>query len=452
MPDSPQHHPAGDPSRIPDAQDAMEQAGAHDVFMLGWEFPPFISGGLGTACYGLTKAMSRRGDQVVFVMPGPARVGFSASHETSNGPSREGGGIRMPEFDNVAFHGIDVHLGDPYARPQRIAQGHRMRPPDLPEQHDVVAEATKFSDRAVELALSQRREGKHFDLVHAHDWMTFEAGLAVARALGVPMVAHVHSTEFDRRAGEAPDAQVMEIERRSLEAADAIIAVSRYTAAQISNRYGIAEDRIDVIHNALDLDNRLAPERPMQIGADERVVLFVGRLTPQKGPELFVRAAARVLGQEPAIRFVMAGTGEQFEQVRQLARQMEIDQHFLFTGFLRGEDIESLYLAADVFVMPSVSEPFGIVSLEAAARDVPVIVSKQSGAAEVLDHAMKVDFWDVDELASKILGVLRDPTLAREMTDRGSFEVRQMRWADAAEALARVYDRLLRDEVAQRPA
>jgi glycosyltransferase involved in cell wall biosynthesis len=409
--------------------------------MLGWEFPPFISGGLGTACYGLTRAMSRRGDQVLFVLPGPTNMGFSAAYEAQ--ATRPGQGMRMAGFENVEFHGMEVSFGDPYARQPVFHGAPRLEGQEGP---DLFTEAEKFADRVVELALRQRREGRHFDVVHAHDWMTFEAAFAAGKALGLPVVVHVHSTEFDRRAGEPPDEQIMLAERGGLEAADAIIAVSRYTAQILSSRYGIDERRITVVHNALDLDNRVAPQRPMQIGADERVVLFVGRMTQQKGPGHFVRAAARVVAEEPAVRFVMAGTGEQFTQVRHLARELGIEGHFLFTGFLRGEDIEALYRSADVFVMPSVSEPFGLVSIEAAGRDVPVIVSKQSGAAEVLEHALKVDFWDVEETASKILSVLRDPTLAKEMAARGSFEVRQMRWSDAADAVAGVYDRLLRNQ------
>lgn len=422
---------------------AGPSAGVHDVLMLGWEFPPFVSGGLGTACYGLTRAMSRRGDQVLFVLPGPANIGFSAAYEAQGAPGSEGG-MRMPDFENVCFHGIDVNLGDPYGR---ITRGAREPGAGLPEERDFFAESKKFADRVVDLALRQRQQGRHFDVVHAHDWMTFGAAFAAGRALGIPVVVHVHSTEFDRRAGDRPDEQILEIERAGLESADAIIAVSRYTAGLLASRYGIDEGRITVIHNALDLDNRVAPGRAMQIGADERVVLFVGRMTHQKGPEHFVQAAALVLAEEPAVRFVMAGTGEQFSQVRRLAHKAGLDQHFLFTGFLRPEDMDALYRAADVFVMPSVSEPFGMVSLEAAAREVPVILSKQSGAAEVLEHALKVDFWDVAEMARKILHVLRDPALAADLASRGSFEVRQMRWSDAAEAVARVYERLLRDDL-----
>ena len=422
--------------------------GNHDVLMLGWEFPPFISGGLGSACYGLTKAMSRRGDRVLFFLPEPSRPGFSASYVPLAGGSTAGA-LGMAEFENVQFFGLPVHGGDVYARSRPgLTRATEPAPAVFAGPHDVLAESHKFTEQSMELALRQRQQGRNFDVVHAHEWVTFEAGAAIAKALQVPLVAHVHSTEYDRRAGESPDEQIIAMERAGLASANAVIAVSRYTAQKLSRHYGLNGPRVTVIHNALEIDSRLAPQRPTQIGAEERIVLFVGRMTPQKGPEIFVRAAARVLEQQQMVRFVMAGTGEQFNQVRQLARQLGIEQCFLFTGFLRGGDIDVLYRAANVLVMPSVSEPFGLVSLEAMARQVPVIISRQSGAAEVLQNVLKVDFWDVDDLAAKISQVLREPELAEALALRGSFEVRQMRWSDAAESVAQVYDRLLHDEVA----
>jgi glycosyltransferase involved in cell wall biosynthesis len=424
--------------------------------MLGWEFPPFISGGLGAACYGLTKAMSRRGDRVLFVLPEPSRPGFSAAYGLSGSSGVHEGALGTSDFENVQFFGLPVHGGDVYARSQprmhasaaRPAPAAHPAPAALVPPHDILAEAHKFTERARELALRQREQGRHFDVVHAHEWPTFEAGAAVAKALHVPLVAHVHSTEYDRRAGEPPDEQIVARERAGLASADAVIAVSRYTAQKIARHYGLNGGRVTVVHNALEIDSRLAPQRPAQIGAQERIVLFVGRMTSQKGPDIFVRAAARVLAEQPMVRFVMAGTGEQFNHVRELAQQLGIEPYFLFTGFLRGEDIDALYRAADVLVMPSLSEPFGLVSLEAMAREVPVIISRQSGAAEVLQSVLKVDFWDVEDIAAKILNVLRDPELAEALASRGSFEVRQMRWSDAADSVAQVYDRLLHDGVA----
>ena len=426
----------------------LTPAGVHDVFMLGWEFPPFVSGGVGTACYGLTKAMSRRGDHVLFVLPGTGKPGFTATHAADAGTATRataagGATEHMPEFDNVDFQRVDVKLSDPYARPAaphwQQTFGNRKRPADLPEVHDLPAEANQYAEKAATLAAGHVAAGRRFDVVHAHDWPTFPAAQAVAEALGIPFVAHVHSTEYDR-AGDDADAGIVAVEAAGLAAATRVVAVSEYTAGMLASRYNVPREKMVVIHNALEPDNRLAPERPVQIGAGEKVVLFLGRLTRQKGPEFFVKAAKKVIEHEPTVRFVMAGSGEQATTIRQLVRSLGIDAHFLFTGFLRNSDVDAIYRAADVFVMPSVSEPFGLVSLEAMNREVPTIISKQSGAAGVLENALKVDFWDTDELASLIVSVLRDPTLAQTLGERGSFEVRQMNWTEAAEAVAKVYD------------
>ena len=309
----------------------------------------------------------------------------------------------MPEFDNVDFQSVDVHLGDPYARPQpRSHAGKYRRPADVPEVHDLPAEADKYARKAIDLAVTYRTQGRRFDVVHAHDWMTFPAAQAVAEALGIPFVAHVHSTEYDRADPEA-DEEIVAVEAAGLAAATRVVAVSEYTAGMLASRYGVPREKMIVIHNAIEPDNRLTPDRPVRIGAGEKVVLFLGRLTRQKGPEFFVRAASKVIEVEPMVRFVMAGSGEQATTIRQLVRSLGIDGHFLFTGFLRNSDVDAMYRAADVFVMPSVSEPFGLVTLEAMDREVPTIISKQSGAAGVLENALKVDFWDTDELANLIV-------------------------------------------------
>lgn len=445
MPTSPANAPISTESATPGAAAASVTAqragGVHDVLMLGWEFPPFISGGLGTACYGLTKAMSRRGDHVLFVIPGPARMGFGTERSTYDEPGVTSLAA-MPDFENVEFAGVDVDFEGPYARPMRQPTTMRRRPPDLPEVRDLGAEARKFADRVVSLALQQRQTGRRIEVVHAHDWMTFNAGAEAARSLGVPFVAHVHSTEYDR-SGDALDEQILEAEQSGLHAASVVIAVSEYTASRLASHYGLPREQIRVIHNAVEQASTIAPAQAVRIGAGEEIVLFVGRMTGQKGADYFVRAAKKVLEVEPGVRFIMTGDGEQFAAVRRLAAELGIDEQFLFTGFLRGEDVEAVYQAANVFVMPSVSEPFGLVSLEAMRHEVPVILSKQSGAAGVLENALTVDFWDIDEMASKIVSVLRDPTLARTLSERGSFEVRQMRWSDAAEEVAAVYDEIL---------
>lgn len=421
-----------------------------DVFMLGWEFPPFISGGLGAACYGLTRAMSRRGDRVLFVMPGPTSAGFSASMSSApNNPysAAPPGGMTLPDFDNVTFRGVGptgmtaygtiLPKRSPLADPPH-GRWPAHRPADVAAPVSPLDEVARFTARAVATAEQERDGGHHFDVVHAHDWTTLAAGRAIAARLGVPLVAHVHSTEYDR-AGELADPRVMDVEGNGLCAADAVIAVSEYTAEIIADRYGVEKDRLHVVHNAADADLGGTQSRPSALGIDEPIVLFVGRLTRQKNPLGFIHAAAKVVESEPRTRFVIAGSGDLDTAARGLVVQMGLENHFLFAGFLKSEDVQQLYAAADVLVLPSMSEPFGLAAVEAMRKDVPVITTRNSGVSEVAEHLLLIDSWDTDELASRILSVLTDETLRQSLGKGGGFEVRQMRWSDAAEKVAEVY-------------
>jgi glycosyltransferase involved in cell wall biosynthesis len=299
-------------------------------------------------------------------------------------------------------------------------------------------------DRFTRLA-AQAAAGQRFDLVHANDWMTFPAAAAIATAAAVPLVVHVHSTEFDR-AGRQFDQRIYEIERTGVEQADAVIAVSYLTRGILASRYGVPAEKIAVIYNAIDVDGvgRLKRSDPQPIMRDEKIVLFLGRITMQKGPEYFLAAARKVLQVCGNVRFVMAGSGNLVERAMQLARDMGIGDRVLFPGFLRGPDVERMFRSADLYVMPSVSEPFGIAALEAISYDVPVLMSKQSGVSEVLRHVLKVDFWDVDEMANKIVAVLRHPPLHATLKAQAGFEVRRLTWADAAKRCLEVYDLVLK--------
>jgi len=284
-----------------------------------------------------------------------------------------------------------------------------------------------------------------FDVVHAHDWMTFPAGLSVAAIKGVPLVVHVHSTEFDR-SGLHVDQRIYDIERRGMHGALRVIAVSHLTRNLITHHYGIDPGKVEVVYNAIE-SNGLAnghfdPEQ-YKIHKDEKVVLFLGRITMQKGPEYFLAAAKRVLEVMDNVKFVMAGSGDMIRRTIEMAAQMGIGHKVLFTGFLRGPDVERVFQMADLYVMPSVSEPFGIAPLEAMSHDVPVIISKQSGVSEVLSHALKVDFWDVNEMANKIIAVLRHPPLSQTLRQHGNIEVRRLSWTDAARQCVGVYEQAL---------
>ena len=305
------------------------------------------------------------------------------------------------------------------------------------------------TERYARLALAVAR-GETFGVVHAHDWMTFEAAMAVAAETRRPLILQIHSTELDR-AGHAANPRIMEIERQGMTVADAVVAVSYKTKTQLIEKYGIDPRKIEVVYNATDLPAGDSPaEEARHAEAQQRqqkTVLFLGRLTQQKGPGYFLQAAKKVLSVEPTIRFVLAGKGAMEAELKTLASQLGIRKSVQFAGFLKKEAANRAYQSADLYVMPSISEPFGIAPLEALARDVPVIISKQSGVAEVLRHVLKVDFWDTDDLANKILAVLRHPPLAATLRQHGHHEVRQLSWDDSAHRITELYERLTGTQV-----
>jgi glycosyltransferase involved in cell wall biosynthesis len=302
-----------------------------------------------------------------------------------------------------------------------------------PYDRDLIAEVQRYAALATEVARTEP-----MDVVHAHDWMTFPAGLAVAGMKGVPLVVHVHSTELDR-AGLHVDQRIFDIERRGMRGAIKVIAVSHLTKNLIIHHYGIHPSKVEVVYNAIEAPPLPAEAARLRVDQNEKLVLFLGRVTFQKGPEYFLAAAQKVLELMDNVKFVIAGTGDMIAQTIELAASMGIGHKVLFTGFLQGRDVEKIFRLADLFVMPSVSEPFGIAPLEAMSHDVPVIISKQSGVSELLSHALKVDFWDTREIANKIIAVLRHPPLARTLREHGSFEVRQLQWVDSARACIGIY-------------
>lgn len=421
------------------------------VFMLGWEFPPFISGGLGTACYGLTRAMDQLGLEVTFVLPKMAESSY-ATHVKLLSPNSWASlaSFRLREFKNVRFHAISSAL-QPYSTPDsyrhQIEETLRQKQKSLSGNfsgvgqitcgddysRDMYTEVHRYAALAVELAKNEQ-----FDIIHAHDWMTYPAGIAVAALSGKPLIVHVHSTEFDR-SGENVNQMIYDIERQGMEQSSKVIAVSHLTRSTVINRYGISGDNVEVVYNGVERNGNWSLIET-GIETDEKIVLFLGRITMQKGPEYFLQAAKKVLGLMDNVKFVMVGSGDMMHRSIEMAAGLGIGHKVLFTGFLRGEDVQKIYKMADLYVMPSVSEPFGIAPLEALNHDVPVIISKQSGVSEVLMHALKVDFWDINEIANKILAVLKHPPLQETLANHGNFEVRKLRWKDAAAKCIRIYD------------
>lgn len=432
-----------------------EEGGNIRVFMLGWEFPPFISGGLGTACYGLTRGLDQLGVKVTFVLPKMVESQYvphvklltpGSCRNTINWSTRE------RELTNVSFKSIVSPL-QAYATPETYEE--RVQETQHLKDHiaqceerktdcgggadysgNMYREICRYAAMAAELAANEE-----FDVIHAHDWMTYPAGAAVAAMSGKPLVVHIHSTEFDR-SGEHVNQAIYDIEREGMEQADKVIAVSHFTRGIVISRYGIRPDKVEVVYNGVERNGQWSPERT-SIKRDEKLVLFLGRITMQKGPEYFLYAAKKVLEVIDNVKFVMAGSGDLMHRSIELAAQLGIGQKVLFTGFLRGDDVRKIYQMADLYIMPSVSEPFGIAPLEALDNDVPVIISKQSGVSEVLKHALKVDFWDVNEMANKIVAVLKYPPLQTTLRSHGNFEVRKLRWEDAARQCVGVYEQML---------
>ncbi|HVS17535.1 MAG TPA: glycosyltransferase family 4 protein [Planctomycetota bacterium] len=383
------------------------------ILMLGWEYPPHVTGGLAVACQGLVRGLSARGVEVTFVAPQAAAA------------RRDDGGARVLGRSGAV---------SAYARPAEVRRPSHL---DLGGAYegDLFEAVERYRERALAVAAGER-----FDLVHAHDWTSWPAGLAVARAHGVPLVAHVHSLESDR-SPRALDARIVELEGRALRAAARVVCVSAYTAAAVERRHGVPRARLAVVHNAVE---RGAPPPPPRT-PDPRtpLVLFLGRVTDQKGPEIFLEAAARVLAVQPDVRFALCGAGDRLAGAIERAAELGIARRVRFTGFLERAEVERMYQQADVFVLPSVSEPFGIAPLEAVARGVPVIVSRQSGVSEVLSGALKVDSWDVEGLADRILAVLRRPALRQSLAARAARDLEQLTWEGRGERLARVFEELL---------
>ncbi len=409
------------------------------TLMLGWEFPPFISGGLGTACHGLTKAMSRRGMQVTFLMPGQKPIHFRAgSQEAAEAFGQELSNVRIKAVPS-SLRAYGQYGPEPVRRVTAAVEAELAE--DLPEGPapygpSLEREVVRYARRVMKVA-----QHEDFDVIHAHDWMTFPAGIALATQSGKPLIVQVHSTEFDR-SGEHVNQTVYDIEREGMSRAHKVIAVSQFTRGIVISRYGIPGDKVDVVYNGVERNGGWSAA-PISIRREEKIVLFLGRITMQKGPEYFLQAAKKVLDVMDNVKFVMAGSGDLMHRSVELAAHLGIGHKVLFTGFLRGDDVRRIFGMADLYVMPSVSEPFGIAPLEALQNDVPVLISKQSGLAETFQNALKVDFWDVREMADKILAVLRHPPLGDLLRINGHREALRFRWEDAAARVDNIYQRVL---------
>ncbi|MDE1965876.1 MAG: glycosyltransferase family 4 protein [Patescibacteria group bacterium] len=394
------------------------------VLMFGWEFPPFNSGGLGVACEGLARALSRGNASIAFVLP--RRLGVSSPFAR----------FLFPDADLKVYEAGS--LLTPYAASGSYVQDEDGNPL---YDADIVGEVRRYARFGAKVA---RREPH--DVIYAHDWLSFAAGMAAKKVSGKPLVAHVHATEFERTGGRI-DKRIYDIERAGLHAADRIIAVSNRTKDLIVSRYDVPAGKVEVVWNGIDSAAEAASAEPTRFdalkAAGNRLVLFMGRITLQKGPDHLLKAAKRALEKDSRIFFVFAGDGDMRGQVMQEAAALGIANRVLFPGFLRGDEQREAYRAADLFVMPSVAEPFGLTALEALRSGTPALISRQSGVAEAVKHALKTDFWDADDMAAKMLAALSLPALSGELSKNGMREAATLSWERAASRVRDIMDELV---------
>ena len=424
------------------------------VLMFGWEFPPHITGGLGTACFGLTKGLLKHNVEVLFVVP-----------KAYGDESQEA--VRILNASDVVIDYKDDIFKELWSNMTYVEVNSKMIPYFSPEDYfnlvsresldDVEHSQSLFSKQysfsgkyganlmeevsRYALVAAKIAQANTFDVIHAHDWLTYRAGIAAKKISGKPLVVHMHATEFDR-SGENVNQLVYDIEYEGMHAADKVIAVSELTRQIVINRYGVNPDKVVVVHNAVEpVENaeQILPDK----GVDEKIVTFLGRITFQKGPEYFVEAAKKVLDRDPNVRFVMAGSGDMMNKMIKRVAELRMSSKFHFAGFLKGDEVVRMFAQSDVYVMPSVSEPFGISPLEAMRSNVPVIISKQSGVSEILTHAIKVNFWDVDALADSIYGLLNYEGISKMFKTHGRIEVDNLKWENASIKIKQVYESTL---------
>ncbi len=423
------------------------------VLMFGWEFPPHISGGLGTACYGLTKGMTSFSDMdILFVIP----KAFGDEDRNT---------IGLIGANNVYIRVHDVRIAGFLKKMQQIEVGVNLLPyvdPEMYEKYSLgnVQGENRFITSDFEgrlqftggygqnlmqeisnyaLVGAAIATQHNFDVIHAHDWLCYPAGIAAKYVSGKPLVIHVHATDFDRSGGNV-NPTVYNIEKQGMDAADKIITVSNLTRNIVIEKYGIAPEKVVTVYNAVEpVETNGSAKTPTRGDFDEKIVTFLGRITMQKGPEYFIEAANLVFKKMSNVRFVMAGSGDMMNKMVRRAARLGICDKFNFTGFLKGDDVYRMFGLSDVYVMPSVSEPFGISPLEAMQSNVPVIISRQSGVAEILKNAVKVDFWDTHAMADAIYGILNYPALHHVFSKQGKSEVDNLKWETSAKHVRDVY-------------
>lgn len=403
------------------------------ILMFGWEFQPHNSGGLGVACKGLAQALVKENINIIFVLPRKVDI------------SDDDFKFIFANVPNFKVRNVKALL-----YPYVTSKSYKEYLKKLSSEHiygsGLIEEVLRYSILAGKIA-----EEEEFDVIHAHDWLSFLAGVEAKRVSGKPLVVHVHATEFDRTGNGGVNQNVYEIEKRGLQQADSIITVSEFTKNIVVRNYGINPDKIEVVHNGINISDFPGKEHSdnkiLKLKRDgNNIVLLMGRITLQKGPDYFIKAAKRVIDYLPNTYFIVAGTGDMENQIIKQVADLGISDKVLFSigKYTSEQERTILFHSADLYILPSISEPFGIVPLESLAYGTPVLISKQSGVSEVLSHALKVDFWDIDEMANKIIAVLKHKPLQRALVENGRKEVLHINWQKAAKKCASIYNRIIK--------
>jgi glycogen synthase len=400
------------------------------VLTFGWDFPPSRNGGLGVACFGMTRELIQRGVEVIFVLPkrqeviGDVRFVFADS-------------ARKVKVREVNSYLLPYHAAQ--SRVHYIESFDKEGKPII-KSRTIIEEAHRFAHQASLIA-----QEEDFDIIHAHDWTSYLAGVAAKIASGKPLVLHVHATSYDQAASNNVDPGIFKIECECFAAADKIITVSQFTKNIIVKNHGVDPNKVEVVHNGCDTYEppRLTPTLSAMKAQNKKVILYHGRITIQKGVDYFIRAARKVVDVDPNVVFVISGWGDMMTQIINQVGSAGLSNHVIFAGALWEEERDRMYQSADLVVMPSVSEPFGLVPLEALQHGTPSLISRQSGVSEVLSNVLKVDFWDVDEMANKILATLRYPVMRQQIVNEGRRELQKMSWSEAAHKIIRLYKNLL---------
>ena len=413
------------------------------ILMFGWEFPPYNSGGLGVACEGLVNGLASLGTEITFVLP--KKLDYSC--DACKFVYGQAWSRKVKTANGVETIEIDSPLS-PYLTSESYAQEYALYADKFITgghgvwRRDMVGEVMRYASQARGIAMTEK-----FDVIHSHDWLSLPAGIEAKKLTGKPLIFQVHATEYDRVNDNCLNKDICAIEKKGMEESDVVVAVSDYTRRRIADKYHISPKKIEVVPNAVDHAKYTANFAADFSGLKQngkKIVLFVGRLTFQKGPDYFLRAAQKVAKLDPNVMFVFSGAGDMERWLIEESAALGISDRVVFAGFLRGNDLNRLYQMADLYVMPSVSEPFGITSLEALANGTPILVSRQSGIGEMVSHCLKVDFWDVDQIANKIMAVVKYPELRQTLHYNGSAEVHKFSWKKSAQKCVNIYHKVLR--------